>query len=129
MNKFLFRGKRLDNGEWVKGNYVHQAFVPEGSKIVDHAIQPFGAYPVEVDPKTIGQYRDDINAFDGDWIKAKTNKHPTEHVEGFLIYNDMECQIEQNDGNFPLVSFAIIDRLSVEVTGKNIYDSPELVTS
>ena len=57
MREILFRGKRIDNGEWVEGNL----FVPDK---VDFRKPPteilMGTNIVrisyEVDPKTVGQY-------------------------------------------------------------------------
>jgi uncharacterized phage protein (TIGR01671 family) len=47
-----FRGKRIDNGEWVYGYYVVYDEGPEGIK---HIIQaPYRYY--EVDPETVGQF-------------------------------------------------------------------------
>lgn len=126
METIRFRAKRLDNNQWIEGFYVEQV-LQANSMIAEHAIMQPNCYPVAIDPKTLGQYRQDIKAFDGDWIKAKTNKNPVSHVEGFLVFSDMECAIEQTDDSFPMCSFAAIDRLTVEVTGKNIYDNPELL--
>ena len=61
MMEHRFRGKRIDNGEWVYGYYVHQAtttiygeikwlhtiYVPNEAGFTDHFI---------VDPETVGQY-------------------------------------------------------------------------
>jgi hypothetical protein len=126
MEKILFRGMRTDNGEWVKGFYVEDA-LQANNLIAKSAIQPNGCYPIEINPETLGQYRPDIKAFDGDWIKAQTNTSPTSSIEGFLDFQDMECVIEQNDNHFPICSFAVIDRLTIEVTGENIYDKPSLI--
>jgi hypothetical protein len=127
VEKILFRGKRTDTGEWATGFYIENA-LQANSLIAKTAIAPEGCYPIEIDAKTLGQYRSDIKAFDGDWIKAKTSKTPEENIEGFLTFQDMECVIEQNCGHFPICSFAVIDRLTVEVTGENIYDNPSLLT-
>jgi len=124
----LFRAKRKDNGKWVQGFYVEKA-LQANSLVAEHAIQQAGCYPVEIEIDTLGQYRQDVKAFDGDWIMAETNKIPTQRIEGFLDFQDMECVIEQNDNAFPVCSFAVIDRLTIKVTGKNIYDNPELRSS
>lgn len=62
MREILFRGKRVDNGEWIFGNILHQTnhyghicdrwFIIEGSYIDDYGID----FPVQVQKKTIGQY-------------------------------------------------------------------------
>lgn len=125
MDKILFRAKRKGNGGWIQGFYVEKA-MQANSLIAEHAIQLANCYPVEIDKETLGQYRQDIKAFDGDWIIAKTNVIQSQKVEGFLDFQYMECVIVQNDDNFPVCSFAVLDRLSIKVTGKNIHDSPEL---
>lgn len=50
-----FRGKRVDNGEWVYG-YYFQGFTGISYILVmhDHILRMTGMY--EVDPSTIGQY-------------------------------------------------------------------------
>lgn len=62
-NRYLFRGKRLDNGEWVEGFYFCMTH-PDG-RHTHHFIIPLGAdlslgtpiekIQVEVDPSTIGR--------------------------------------------------------------------------
>lgn len=126
MNTVLFRAKRTDNGEWIYGFYVEKA-LQANNIIAEHAIQEAGCYPIEINKSTLGQYREDINAYDGDWIEAETNRYPSEKIVGFLDFQDMECVIEQNDNISPVCSFSVIDRLNIKVTGKNIYDNPELI--
>lgn len=59
MREILFRGKRLDNGEWAYGFYCH---VPRGRLDRDeHLIQTIeksGKMGMlhRVDPSTVGQY-------------------------------------------------------------------------
>lgn len=75
MREILFRGKRTDNGEWVKGFYC----IFNGKKHLIYTGYAAAAcgnyYPVgyEVDPKTIGQYtgmddRNDTKIFEGDIV-------------------------------------------------------------
>ncbi len=123
----LFRAKRTDNGEWIQGFYV-QRVLQVNSMIADHAIQKPGVFPVEIDINTLCQYREDINAFEGDWIEAETTHFPPQQVQGALVFSDMEYCLETNDNQAPLVCFGVIDRLSIKVTGKNIYDNPEIAT-
>lgn len=65
MREILFRGKRIDTGEWVHGDLIHDYF-----KIGDTCIAAsFDVY--QVDPSTVGQYTDKKDAqgnriFEGD---------------------------------------------------------------
>lgn len=62
MREILFRGKRIDNGEWVEGYYVH---LYDGKGNESHRIYTGYSetdcgdfYPewFEVDPETVGQF-------------------------------------------------------------------------
>lgn len=71
LERYLFRGKRLDNGEWVQGGYYAHLKIqhsPVGSKIKDRDIShliikgdsaewnmPRGIDGIEVEPATVGQ--------------------------------------------------------------------------
>lgn len=54
--KYLFGGKRVDNGEWVEGDLVHDAFdgtsktIPIGIRYKWNGVY---CYPVEVLPETV----------------------------------------------------------------------------
>jgi uncharacterized phage protein (TIGR01671 family) len=50
MRQIIFRGKRIDNGEWIKGHYVKIVH----SNCEKHYIFIFGVKH-EVDPSTVGQ--------------------------------------------------------------------------
>lgn len=73
MREILFRGKRLDNSEWVYGFYVH---APNHWQQQVHLIQPVGddgqlTTLCKVDPETVGQFtgkfdKDGKRIFEGD---------------------------------------------------------------
>lgn len=54
MREILFRGKRVDNGEWVYGWYSPVILPVFGS--MGHFINEGGYKAVEIDPETVGQY-------------------------------------------------------------------------
>lgn len=55
MREIKFRGKRLDNGEWVVGSYIE---AENRDLSIAHQIVPYesGEAVREVDPVTVGQY-------------------------------------------------------------------------
>jgi len=70
-DRFLSRGKRIDNGEWVCGNYVHTR--KDDYFIYDH---DYGVN-VDVDPDTVCQCtgitdKNNRLIFEGDIVKLET---------------------------------------------------------
>lgn len=124
MREILFRGKRIDNGEWVYGYYVytkdskgkHQHFIVTPEWFI-------------VDPETVGQYTDltDKNGkkiFDGDIVRQTIvlRYQPI----GQICYNAENCQWRIEYVN-NIVSFSSVGSgRSYELLG-NIHDNPELL--
>lgn len=129
MREILFRGKRLDNGEWVEGFYNH---FPCGRFGVDeHMIQTVlenGKIGMlyDIDPSTVGQYtglkdKNGKKVFEGDIIK-KTNEGRHPQIFTANIYTNFRVNEE--------VYYSPCDHFTksceYEIIG-NIYDNPEFM--
>ena len=54
-----FRGKRIDNGEWIVGDLVHQHWIRDNVFIpvsIRHLIKGIYSFPVAVIPESVGQF-------------------------------------------------------------------------
>ena len=134
MREILFRGKRLDNGDWVEGYlYEHEPPLvgivsekdePEASKwfiartgFADwNMLRPVEL--VEVDPSTVGQYT------------GLNDKNGNRIFEGDIlsIWNDRNDVVVFEDGAFIMEDTEIPIRFAIkfEVIG-NVHDNPEFM--
>lgn len=143
--EILFRGKRIDNGEWVEGYFVKGEWYFDKKEI--YALLPLDLcfFPrceisewVEVDPKTICQYtgltdKNGRKIFEGDIIKFK---HGGEFHDRGIWYRNYVIEYVNTFHTYGLrfrnqsIHFAckksIISMHDVEVIG-NIFDNPELL--
>lgn len=89
--EILFRGKRVDNGEWVYGHYfteMGRGVAGSNDTIIYFIKDKFGTHPVI--PETIGQYI---------WLKDKNN---TKAFVGDILIDakGVKRTIMQNSGGF-----------------------------
>ena len=128
MREILFRGKRLDNGEWVEGDLVHSVY-----KVGDTCVGKFGCTlgMHQVDPSTVGQYTglEDKNGkriFEGDIVKTSDITH-----EGVIQIPGESFEIAIRKGCWVMVAgedwdFLETNHECVQVIG-NIHDNPEML--
>jgi uncharacterized phage protein (TIGR01671 family) len=138
MREILFRGKRVDNGEWVYGYYENY----NGGSYINLQTDRLnsGGYPIreftEVIPETVGQFtgltdKNGKRIFEGDIVKREftlwhgETKKTRETQIGVVAYSNRECgfQVEKKcnlrkpwDGD------------TIQVIG-NIHDNGELFTA
>ena len=125
MCEILFRGKRVDNGEWVKGFYVcipdtHYIMTGKFDSLTNGIINS-EAY--KVDLNTIGRFtgltdKNGRKIFEGDIVRYGQR--------GKVEYNSGSAQFTLNFTNSTYEGFDKIPFCDCEVLG-NIYDNPELL--
>lgn len=129
MREILFRGKRIDNGEWVYGYYVFRrkrrgAF---GQTITEldfdtHYIVSIRGESFEVDPSSVGQYtgltdKNGKEIFEGDIVRDNNGQtYEMVFIEKYNCYYFV----------YKSSVYAGIKPKDIEVIG-NIHDNPELL--
>lgn len=121
MREILFRGQRVDNGEWVQGFLVDTQYIRG----------PLLLHPV--DPATVGQYTG-LTDKNGKPIFEDDVVIPTLNDGNYQGYSWGQQKVVFDCGAFcvedryrqalPLKSFS--PRVEIEVVG-NIHDNPELL--
>ena len=129
MREILFRGKRVDNGEWVEGFYCGKAnktfFSPaeDSAQIIDKDL-----WWHEVIPETVGQYtgltdKNGKKIFEGDILSYIDNDDDVQYIS--VVFEECAFLIEDSGitGSDLLTSYVC---LGLTVAG-NIHDNPELL--
>ena len=142
MREILFRGKCIDNGEWVQGYPCRYGWI---GKEKDYIIPDYASalYTAEVDPETIGQYtgltdKNGNKIFEGDIVwRDYDGDIVWRDYDGDIVWSDYEeergvVQWDDDTAKFIItfstftVDFENIYGGAFEIIG-NIYDNPELL--
>lgn len=119
MREILFRGKRVDNGEWIYGDLTQHW----GYRMLNYA----SGNMEDIAPDTVGQYtgltdRHGEGVFEGDIIRDEDGDiYAVFYYEFYASY--CAKRIAESSALFGLQD---IDIYGAEVIG-NIYDNPELL--
>ena len=123
MREIKFRGKRLDNGEWVYGDLHIRTPFPHIHSEIDYS-------RVNIDPHTVGQFtglhdKNGKEIYEGDIVAIAGV------IKGIVRYNARYWRYEIATADEPLENERIPSGRPEEcwmVVG-NIHDNPELLTT
>lgn len=126
MREILFKGKRVDNGEWAYGSYVHIVQYKESTDYI--ADEEPDQYVVI--PETVGQYtgltdKNGKKIFEGDILEGdlEDSLDPGAKWRSEVIWGKFGWNCKGNKRSLPMDGYDILEG---EVVG-NIHDNPELL--
>lgn len=126
MREIKFRGRRLDNGEWVYGFL----FMQDGKAYIITDLTPCGFIKHEVDPATVGQYtgledKDSKEIYEGDIMSIPETEFNA-HIIGHVVYDEDAFFIQARNGGACWGLNWSLRKHNAQVIG-NIHDNPELL--
>ena len=141
MREIKFRGKRLDNGEWLYGNLVElrNPFNPNDAsacfimpKEVNIAAPDSIAEQDVVDPDTVGQFtglldKNGKEIYEGDIISERLKGHRKYQDAYQVVFVDYQWCGKNGYGS--CTSLSLFEEFhDIKVIG-NIHDNPELLSN
>lgn len=141
MREILFRGKRMDNGEWIEGHLIQyedgraricvshtDIFCYEKDRSIIQTVAH------EVDPSTVGQYtgltdKNGKRIFEGDILESHYDDEFPDDVSIEVIKWFNNCWCAQNVEHMDYEPYELFEDNALprsEIIG-NIHDNPELL--
>lgn len=136
IREIIFRGKRVDNGEWVYGfltcrNYI-DVFTQKVCYDGEEELTYCTVEHCQVDANTVGQYtgltdKNGKKIFEGDIVEF-TDKYIHKKGRAEIVFEAFKWKYSGcYDGGNPIVWLCIDDKsVEFEVIG-NVHDNPELL--
>lgn len=147
MREYEFRGRRVDNNEWIYGSLVvANDNINNGKCYILPHITDFsygdngnrcriGCF-IEVDGSTVGQYtgvkdKNDVKIFEGDILQGNwySYEEPTDSIFGIVEYFEGWCAFIIHDHEMDVLAELTGNgsyHYDFEVNG-NIYENPEIL--
>lgn len=126
MREILFRGKKVDDGEWIEGGF-HQHFWDSGESAFIYGEDNYANCVI---PETVGQYtgitdKNGKRIFEGDILK---NFKCFGSTSGVVVFNEGGFEIKGLTPNSPeTICYGFWQvKPNIEVVG-NIHDNGELL--
>lgn len=151
MREILFRAKRIDNGEWVEGQYAYilNPLTESGEPIKHLICNGTNIFNNEIDPETLCQYtglkdKNGNRIWENDIVSCEHEKYPDDNpsevyplllesikytrnyaVEFINTGSSYGYRLRNKSIHFMLTG-NVIQNHKIEVVG-NIFDNPELL--
>lgn len=130
MREILFRGKRIDNGQWVYGDLCHRKMCGAVLPTIRNKVYGW------VDPATVGQYtgltdKNGTKIFEGD-IATLISRNPlnygmTVNAKFLFVNGSFMAYLLDRECLLPEIPIRDISKdTEITIIG-NIHDSPKLV--
>ena len=139
MREILFRAKRIDNGEWVEGQYAYilNSKTENGEPIKHFICNGTNVFNYEVDPETLCQYtglkdKNGNRIWENDIVSINTYSYmePEEDYFGKVVYAEgYACWcIQHPDYEKPIPLCECEGSYQTDrIIEGNIFDNPELL--
>jgi len=137
MREIKYRGKRIDNGQWIYGYLVKQF---GEFKIYDDSKEDFGQWLFDVDPETLGQYTglEDINGkeiYTGDICKVTSTEYYSNEYFAidenwkmimYVDFSNFVYKLRETSDKWCSIFLCETEGMDIEVID-SIYEHPEMM--